>query len=284
MKDFLKSTSVKVFLSVLLVVVLISLFNNNSSDSLLSSGVNSLVLPLSKVTAAATMDNADNKSMDELKAENAELAEENENLRAQLVDYYNTKLENGRLWKFYELKKENPDYTLIPAVVVRRDTNADFYSFTIDKGTSSGIKVEDPVVTDNGIIGWVSEADTNTSRIVTLLSPQTAISAKDIASSDTGVVTGSDQYSNKNQTMLTKLPTNHKVKEGDIISTTGISGLYPKDMIVGEVISIEYDKFDTSYYAVVEPYDVIRKLTEVAVIIDFTDQGEVLISESTDEE
>lgn len=278
MKDFLKSTSVKIFLSVLLVLVLISLFTNNAGGSFLSSGINTVLSPLSKVTAAATGDNAGNKSVDQLKSENSELAEENALLRAQLVDYYNTKKENSRLWKFYELKKENPEYILIPATVIRRDTNADFYSFTIDKGTTSGIEIEDPVVTDNGIIGWVSEADSNTSRIVTLLSPQTAISAKDIASDDTGVVRGSEKYSNKNQTMLTKLPTNHKVKEGDIITTTGISGLYPKDLIVGEVISVEYDDFDTSFYAVIEPYDVIRKLTEVAVVIDFTDKGEILIN------
>ena len=278
MKDFLKSTSVKIFLSVLLVLVLISLFTNNAGGSFLSSGINTVLSPLSKVTAAATGDNAENKSVDQLKSENSELTEENALLRAQLVDYYNTKKENSRLWKFYELKKENPEYILIPATVIRRDTNADFYSFTIDKGTTSGIEIEDPVVTDNGIIGWVSEADSNTSKIVTLLSPQTAISAKDIASDDTGVVRGSEKYSNKNQTMLTKLPTNQKVKEGDIITTTGISGLYPKDLIVGEVISVEYDDFDTSFYAVIEPYDVIRKLTEVAVVIDFTDKGEILIN------
>ena len=282
MKDFLKSPSIKIFLFVLLVILLVVLFTNNSSGSFLSSGINSFTLPFYKVTAAASSNEADNKSVDQLKDENKKLSEENKELRAFLVDYYNIKEENSRLWKFYELKKKNPEYTLIPATVIKRDTNADFYSFTLDKGTSSGVSISDPVVTDNGLVGWVGEADINTCRVITVLSPQTSVSARDIVSSNLGVIKGSEQYSDKNQTMLTKLASNHKVKPGDVITTTGISGLYPKNLIVGEVISIEYDDFDTSFYAVVEPYDVIRKLTEVAVLTDFTDQGEVMISDNGD--
>lgn len=278
MREIFKSTAIKIFLSVVLVLVMLALFTNNAKSTFLSSGIDTVLSPFSKVSAAATSNNSNNKSIDELSSENKKLAKENSKLRSQLVDYYSTKIENQRLWKFYNLKKQNPEYTLIPATVLRRDTNADFYSFTIDKGKSSGVSVNDPIVTDNGLIGWVSEVDNDSCRVETLLSPRTSISVKDIASLDTGVVTGSEKYSNNNQTLLTKLPTNHKVKVGDIVTTTGISGLYPKDLVVGEVIEVIYDNFDTSFCAVIEPYDVIRKVTEVAVIIDFTNQGEVLLS------
>ena len=276
MKDFLKSNSVKIFLSTVFVVIVLSVFTNSIESNLLSSTVNSVTYPLSKVTAAATSD--EDLSYEELKAEYDKLKQENAELRTQLVNYYDTLTENTRLWKFYDLKKEHPEYSLVPSVVLRRDSNDEFFSFTLDKGTTSDIAVGDPVVSQNGLIGWVSEVDLNTCRVVTILSPQTSIGAIDNKTSDTGIITGSAVYCDDNLTTFSKLSTKHKVKEGDIITSTGISGLYPKGLIIGEVVDLCYDTYNTSYYAVVKPYDDIRKITELAVITDYTGQGEVLIN------
>ena len=81
---------------------------------------------------------------------------------------------------------------------------------------------------------------------------------------------------------MQKLNSNHKIKKGDIITTTGIGGLYPKGLIIGKVTDICYDTYNTSYYAVVKPYDEIKKLTELAIITDYTGQGEVLINGSAE--
>lgn len=275
MKDFLKSNTVKIFLSTVFVVIMLSVFTNSIEANLLSSTVNSVTYPLSKVTAAATGD--EDISYAQLKAENEKLKEENSNLRTQLVNYYDVLTENTRLWKFYDLKKEHPQYTLVPSVVLRRDSNDEFYSFTLDKGTTSDIAVGDPVVSENGLIGWVSEVDLNTSKVVTILSPQTSVGAIDNKSRDTGVITGSALYCDENLTTFTKLSAQHKIKEGDIVTSTGISGLYPKGLIIGEVTDICYDTYNTSYYAVIKPYDNIKTIKDVAVITDYTGQGEVLI-------
>ena len=280
MKDFMKSKSMKIFLSTVFVVIALAVFSNSIDTNMMSSTVNGLTYSLSKVTAAQS--NEDKRSIDEIRAENEKLKKENADLRAQLVDYYDTLTENSRLWKFYDLKKENPQYTLVPSMVLRRDSNDDFYSFTLDKGTTSDISVNDPVVSPNGVIGWVSEVDLNTCKVVTLLSPQTSIGAIDNKRHDTGVVSGNAKYCDKNLTTMQKLNADHKIKKGDIITTTGIGGLYPKGLIIGKVTDICYDTYNTSYYAVVEPYDEIKKLTELAIITDFTGQGEVLINGSAE--
>ena len=283
MKEFFKSTGIKILFSVLLILIMLSLFTNHLQNNFLSNVVNAATYGLSSVTSVATADNKDKMGYDELLSKYNELSEENAQLRAKLVDYYDTKTENARLWKFYDLKKENPEYTLVPSTVLRRDANDDFYSFTIDKGSSSDVQKGDAVVTSKGIIGWIKEVDANTSKVITLLSNQTRISAINNKSSDTGVVTGSAKLSEKNQTTFSKLKSNNKVEKGDVITTTGISGIYPKGLIIGEVVDICYDTYDTSYYAVVEPYDEIKTLKEVAVITNFTGQGEILKSGEADE-
>lgn len=280
MKDFMKSKSMKIFLSTVFIVIAFAVFSNSIESNMMSSAVNGLTYSLSKVTAAQA--NEDKRSIDEIRAENEKLKKENADLRTQLVDYYDTITENARLWKFYDLKKENPQYTLVPSMVLRRDSNSDFYSFTLDKGTTSDISVNDPVVSQNGVIGWVSEVDLNTCKVVTLLSPQTSIGAIDNKTHDTGVVSGNAKYCDKNLTTMQKLNSNHKIKKGDIITTTGIGGLYPKGLIIGKVTDICYDTYNTSYYAVVKPYDEIKKLTELAIITDYTGQGEVLINGSAE--
>lgn len=276
MKDFLKSNSVKIFLSTVFIVIVLSVFTKSIQSNMLSSTVNGITYPLSRVTAAAA--NEDNRSIDEIRAENEALKKENAELRNQLVNYYDTLTENIRLWKFYDLKKENPQYTIVPSIVLRRDSNDEFYAFTLDKGSTSDIAVNDPVVSQNGLVGWVSEVDLNTCKVVTVLSPQTSVGAIDNKSSDTGIISGSAKYCDDNLTTFSKLSADHKVKKGHIITTTGISGLYPKGLIIGEVVDVCYDTYNTSYYAVVKPYDDIQTITELAIITDYTGQGEVLIN------
>ena len=137
MKDYLKSVSFKMFLSTVFVVIVLSVFSNSMSSNILSSAINKTTYGLSVVTAAASSD--DELSPSQLKAENERLKKENAKLRSQLVNYYDTLSENARLWKFYDLKKTNPQYSLVPSVVLRRDANSEFYSFTLDKGSSSAI-------------------------------------------------------------------------------------------------------------------------------------------------
>ena len=280
MKEFFESGKIKIFLSVLFVLIMLSVFTRNTENNVISSTVNTVTYGLSKVSAAATENNKSGKSYDELKIENENLKRANTELRARLVDYYSVKEENTRLWKFYGLKKEHSDYTVVPATVLRRDSNDEFYSFTIDKGTSSDVNAGDPVMGESGLIGWVSEADVNTAKVVTILSPRTGIGAVDNATKDRGIVKGSTKHADDNQTMFSKLKSGNKVQKGDIITTTGISGLYPKGLVVGEVTDVCYDTYDTSYYAVVQPYDDIRKIVDAAVIIDFTGQGEILRSDT----
>lgn len=256
------------------ILVVLLIIGGLTENNLISSMVNGITLPMSEVSAAAAKEAA-KPSYDELEAENAELKEELAELRTQLADYYNVKQENERLWRYYDLKAENPQYEILPATVVRRDPNDDFYSFTLDKGKSSGVAVGDPVVTENGIIGWVYEADMYTAKVKTILSPDAKVGVIDSVTRDSGVVSGNVLYADKNLTTMTRISALNNLKEGDIVTTTGISGIYPSGLIVGEVKEIAFDEYDTSMYAVISPFEDIRTVIDVVVITSFEGQGEI---------
>lgn len=239
-----------------------------------STGTNMVTLGLSQVSAAAA-ENISRPSYDELQEENTQLREEIASLREQLTDYYDLKEENEKLWSFYNIKKENPSYTYVPASVVRRDAAGDFYTFVIDAGTASGISKEDPVITENGLIGVVSAADAQTAMVKTVLSPEVKVGVWDKSTKDTGILSGSARYCDDNRTLLTKLSADHKIKEGDIIVTSGVGGKYPPNLILGEVETLSYDAYDATQYAVIEPYEDIRKVTNVLIITDFDNKGQI---------
>lgn len=239
-----------------------------------SSGTNLVTLGLSQVSAAAA-ENISKPSYEELQTENAQLREEVASLRQQLTEYYDLKEENEKLWSFYNIKKENPSYTYVPASVVRRDAAGDFYTFVIDAGTVSGISKEDPVITENGLIGVVTAADARTAMVKTVLSPEVKVGVWDKTTKDTGIVSGSAQYCDDNRTLLSKLSADHKIKKGDIIVTSGVGGKFPPNLILGKVQELSYDTYDATQYAVVQPYEDIRKVTNVLVITDFDNKGQI---------
>lgn len=271
MKDFLNLKSVKVLIAVLAILTVISILGA-MGNPWVSSAFNFLTKGLSSVTSNLT---EGQKSYDELKAENEKLKSETADLRSQLVDYYDIKSENARLWKYYQLKKTNPDYELMPASVIRRDTNEEFYSFTIDAGSSTGISVLDPVLTENGVIGFVSSVNASSAKVTTILSPDFQAGAVDKKTNDSGVVSGSAIHGGDNCATFTKIDANSKVKKGDIVVTSGIGGIYPADLILGKVSEIKYDEYDATKYAVVRSYEDIKNVTDVVVLTDFKNKGEV---------
>lgn len=256
------------------VLVVLLIIGGLTENNLIASIVNGITLPMSEVSAAVTKEAA-KPDYDELYKENEELKSELSELRTQLADYYNVKQENERLWRYYDLKAENPQYDILPATVVRRDPNDDFYSFTLDKGKTNDVAVGDPVVTENGIIGWIYEVDAYTAKVKTILSPDAKVGVIDTVTRDSGVVSGNVLYADKNLTTMTRISALNKLKEGDIVTTTGISGIYPSGLIVGEVKEIAFDEYDTSMYAVISPFEDIRTVIDVVVITSFEGQGEI---------
>ena len=74
-------------------------------------------------------------------------------------------------------------------------------------------------------------------------------------------------YKNKNLTELSNIPIESAIKEGDKILTSGLGEMYPKEIRIGEVISVEVDNVGIMKRAVVKPYVDFNKLEELFVVV-----------------
>ena len=215
------------------------------------------------------------KTSEEYEAEIKSLKEENQKLRALTIDYFNVKKENTQYLKFYEIKKQNESLKIIPGSVVARDPNDIFYGFTLDKGKKAGVQEGDPIMTENGIVGWVTAVGENYCKVKTILSGDARIGAMDKNTMDTGVLTGDLKNADQNLTKMLYLSSQNNLAVDDIVVTTGLGGIYPKDLPLGKIKEIKTDDFDSSYYALIEPFDDIRNLYNVFIVLDFEGKGEI---------
>jgi rod shape-determining protein MreC len=201
--------------------------------------------------------------------ENEQLREENAALREQLVDYGRYKAENEQLREYLAIKESNPEMEFVPASVIGRDTADRFYSFTIDSGSKNNVKKGDPVVTSEGLVGFVSDVSLTSAKVLTLLDVSVSVGAMDSSTRETGVTMGTVALSMDGCLRLSYLPRESQAAPGDIVATTGIGGLCPKDLVIGTVREVVPDAQGLSLYAVVEPPADLRSVSNVLVITSF---------------
>ena len=208
-------------------------------------------------------------------AEIEELKKENAGLKNELKDYENTKQQLAELQQFMGIKEKHEDHIYSePCTIIGYVTNDPYHSFIIDKGTDDGISIHDPVITGEGIVGIVSSVSSNSATVQTILSPDLSIGAISANNKYTGILEGEIVLASEYKCRMIYLDRDTKLKEGDLITTSSASGLFPKGYLIGTVDSIEIMESGLSKYAVITPAVDFEAMTSVIAIIDYPGKGD----------
>lgn len=279
MGDFFKSTRFKILALALAFVLAFTLRAAYSGTAIPMLGQLAawMVTPLQRVSASLSYAAGDAAtalfSGHRLAVENEALKSENAQLRSMLVEYERTKSENEQLREYLQIRDENPDFDFEPAMVVGRDTASRFYSFTIDRGSNDGVSVNDPVITEEGLVGIVSEVGFTYSKVLTILDVAVQVGAMDSATREIGVTSGELPLAEEGLLLLSYLPRESQAQPGDLIVTTGIGGLFPRDLVIGAIRELRPDSKGLSLSAVIEPPADLRAVRDVLVIKSFEGQS-----------
>jgi len=279
LKDFFKTSSFKVLVIVVVVLLGLLIYTATAGGSVVASLLGFVTSPMQSVSTQVTGSvtefvDLDALSRDELKEMVNSLSQENATLREQLVDYENTQKENEQLKVQLDITEDAPENTLRAATVIGRDPNDVFYGFSIDQGTLAGISVGDPVITQQGLVGVVTQAYATTSKVTTLLSEDVNVSAVVPSRGESGVISSDITSASAGLLRLSYLSNDTQVQEGDIVTTSGVGGTYPADVIIGQVQSVQKSENDISNYAVIKPYEDLTSVQDVFVVIDFPGAGD----------
>ncbi len=279
MREVFKGKKFKILACVVSALLLGTVFASLSHDgtSPLASVLSAAFSPIEKISsyvAEITDSFAINfRSSATYEERIKELESEVEKYQVQLVEFEQAKQKIAVYEEFLDVKEENPDYDLEDASIIARDSADMYYSFVISKGSNAGIEVNDPVIYGKHLVGVVSSVKANTAVVKTILDPELNAGAYDIQSREYGYVTTNNALSTEEKCMMPGLKSSTSITSGSVICTSGIGGIYPKDLIIGTVDEVLNDTQTVSVYAVIKPGVKIADLQEVFVIKDFDGQG-----------
>ena len=175
---------------------------------------------------------------------------------------------------FLSIKDEHSDYNVVAADLIGRDSSNQYYSFVFNKGTSSGIKVNDPVIYGKGyLVGVVTKAAPTYCVVSSILDPSVKVSSYEVRTRETGFTSTTSSLSKKGCCRLSGLDRDTAIAKGGIICTAGDGGIYPRDLIIGTVKEIKNETHDISAYAVIEPGVDFSQLEDALIITSFNGQG-----------
>nr|WP_317412110.1 rod shape-determining protein MreC [uncultured Solibaculum sp.] len=200
--------------------------------------------------------------------------EELRELREKQVDYDSAIRENEELRRYLDIKEKNDDFELEPAQVVARDNTDLYYNFTVNTGSASGVELRDPVITADGLVGYVSEVYPTYSIVRSILDPSTEIGAQDSHTQENGVVgLNTIDLAKEGMCRLNYLDRGSSVSRGNLVVTSGVGGAYPRGLIIGTVEEVLQESDGISIYATIRPAADILHLTDVMIIKSFYGQG-----------
>ncbi|MFI3325037.1 MAG: rod shape-determining protein MreC [Clostridia bacterium] len=272
MKGFIKSNTFKILLMVIVICLSILLLSQTAGSVSLASVFGLVTNPMTDVTSTLSADELqkyDDMDYDELIAYIVDLESENAQLTEQLVDYYNIKTENLQYQSMLNILDEYTNLELVASSVTAKDSTDPFDGFTIDVGYNDGVNLNDSVITEQGLVGIISEVDANYSKVTTILSEDVSVGACAKELGESGVIAGYAEGAINSYVKLNYLTVDTNIKQGDLITTSGTSEIFAEDLVIGTVISVNSSLEDVSFYAIVETNVDMENLTYVYVVTDF---------------
>lgn len=279
MRRILKSVSFKIFAAVLAALVagsVISAFSH-SGKSPFASAVSVVFGPVQKLGASIADKMADLpftfRSSTQLKNEIDSLNGEIEELKSKIVDYDEIKSQNELYAKFYGLKQDNPDQEYCEASVIGRDAGDFLKSFTLNKGTTDGVAVNDPVIFGNNLVGVVASVSPTSCTVNTVMNPAMNVRCYESRTRIAGYSTTTVEFAEQGLCLMPDLPVDTPMTTGGIVCTSGLGGFYPEGLIIGTVDSIVDATVNISAYALIKPAVDVNSITDVFIITAFDGQG-----------
>ena len=167
-----------------------------------------------------------------------------------------------------DLNSTLSEYSYVNATVVNRNVGYWYNSFTIDKGSKNGVKEGDAVITNEGLIGKIVNVSNFSSTVKLLTSDEISnkISIK-ITSDDNkyyGLLVGYDV--NSNIYKIEGITDSDKIKEGDVVTTTGLTDYFPSGILIGHVSKVVKDEYDLNSIIEVKPSVSFNDVSIVTVL------------------
>ena len=267
----LKSKHLLVIMSIFCVSCIAATFSSGVTTAPLQDAAGILIVPfensINRISSVL-------KGMQDRMRDKEEILSENENLKAQIdsLTEQNNKLiqdqtEYVRLQQMYNLDQQYTEYPKIAAEIISKDPGNWYDTFMINRGSADGIRVDNNVLADKGLVGIVTEVGTHWATVRSIIDDSSNVSAMTVSTQDNCVVEGDLELIDEGKLSFSQLyDQNNKVTVGERIVTSNISEKYVEGLFIGYVSEVEQNSNNlTKTGTIVTPVD-FQHLKNVLVI------------------
>ncbi len=200
---------------------------------------------------------------------NINASKENQNLKKsiselnnQIFSYHELDKENTRLKELMEFGNDIPSRKVL-AQIVAWDSSSDFKILRINKGHADGIKLQSPVITSLGLVGYIYRLTDHFADILTVLDPNNRIDGLIARIRSHGIIEGLST----DRIIMKYVARTEPVVLDDLVVTSGLGNIYPKGVQIGTVSKIERESYGITQYIEVTPAVDFSKLEEVVILV-----------------
>lgn len=211
-------------------------------------------------------------NLKELYEENQALKDRVNQLENQLHEAELAVGENAALRDYLGIRDRYESFSAVGAQVLGSGDGTYLQYITLDKGSSSGIEINMPVITKDGVVGYVYDVSINSCRVCTLLQYDTSVGVYIQRTGDTGLTDCPYAVGQQGLFRMIYLDKDADLQIGDRVVTGDLGDIYPSGLTVGHVIEIIPDVYTRTLTATVSPAVDFDTLDQVWVITGYAEK------------
>lgn len=196
------------------------------------------------------------------KKENKELKQKINELQNTIFSLEQMAKENFRLKQLLQYDQEIERKKVL-AQVIGWDSANEFKVLRINRGSKDGLKVMDPVITINGLVGYIYQTTESFSDVLTILDPNNRVDSITDRTRTHGIVEGAGNF----KCRLKYVIVSDEISIGDKVMTAGLGDLYPKGIKVGMITGIKKETYGMIQDVELTPTVDFHKLEEVLILV-----------------
>ncbi len=201
-------------------------------------------------------------ALHDLLEQNRELRHTIQKLEGDVNRWRERMLASERLSALLEFQKRAPVRTTAATVIGRSASNW-YQGVILNTGGEAGIRAGMGVMTPAGVVGQIVKAGHSTSVALLMIDPNVVMGGLVQRTRDEGVVQGTAQ----GRVRMKYLPPLSSVTQGDVVITSGLTGEFPRGVLIGRVSSVEESEDDLFQVATIVPAVQFRQLEEVLIVL-----------------